>query len=94
VSPGDDTEAPLWLGSVTFDAGVGFSHYTGAITHDIAPEIDEARSALVADLGRTSRVANVLMETGIGATENGRNGEGSPYRTDGMAAIVTLSPRP
>ncbi|MBB3999100.1 LssY C-terminal domain-containing protein [Aureimonas pseudogalii] len=94
MSPGDDTEAPLWLGSVTFDAGVGFSHYTGAVTHDIAPEIDEARSALVNDLQHAGRVAALRMETGIGATANGRNGEGSPYRTDGMASIVTLSPHP
>lgn len=88
VLPGSD--APSWLGSVTFDRGVGFSRYTGAVTHDIAPDIDDARKALVADLQATGRVASVRQETGIGPTTDGRNGEGSRYETDGSAAIVVL----
>lgn len=81
---------PLWLGSVTFDRSVGFSRYTGAVTHDIAPDIDAARNQLVADLEAGGEVAGVETQTGIGPTANGRNGEGSPYHTDGMAMIVTL----
>ncbi len=81
---------PSFLGSVTFDQGVGFSHYTGAVTHDISPDIDTARNALVSDLQATGLVANVRTVTGIGATTRGRNGEGSPYHTDGEASIVAL----
>ncbi len=81
---------PSFLGSVTFDEGVGFSHYTGAVTHDIAPDIDAARDALVADLQATGLVADVRTVTGIGPTTGGRNGEGSPYHTDGAAFVLVL----
>src|SRR6266702_4563328 len=30
---------PVWLGSVTFDRGVGLSHDTGQVTHHIGPDI-------------------------------------------------------
>ncbi|WP_082652240.1 LssY C-terminal domain-containing protein [Aureimonas sp. AU12] len=86
----DGSDRPLWLGSVTFDHSVGLSHYTGAVTHDIAPDIDTARNQFVADLQAGGEVADVAEETGIGPTTDGRNGEGSPYHTDGMAKIVTL----
>jgi len=33
-------QRPVWLGSATFDRSVGISHYTGQITHHIAPDID------------------------------------------------------
>ncbi len=87
---------PTWgngvsfLGSVTFDAGVGFSRYTGAVTHTIAPDLDRARDGLVSDLEATGSVAEVRTVTGIGPTQDGRNGEGSPYRTDGDARILIL----
>ncbi|MBB3934691.1 LssY C-terminal domain-containing protein [Aureimonas phyllosphaerae] len=79
-----------FLGSVTFDAGVGFSHYTGAVTHMIAPDVDAARNGLVADLDATGMVTAVRTVTGIGPEQDGRNGEGSPYRTDGDARILVL----
>ncbi|MGO8656156.1 LssY C-terminal domain-containing protein, partial [Rhizobium ruizarguesonis] len=31
---------PLWLGSASFDRGVGVSHDTGQITHHIGPDLD------------------------------------------------------
>jgi hypothetical protein len=37
---------PVWLGSVTFDRGVGLSHDTGQVTHHIAPDIDAERDGL------------------------------------------------
>lgn len=88
VTAGSD--APSFLGSVTFDRGVGFSRYTGAVTHDIAPDIDAARDALVRDLETTGLVSGTRSVTGIGPTSNGRNGEGSPYHTDGRASIVEI----
>src|SRR6201985_3128546 len=41
---------PVWLGAVTFDKGVGVSHFTGAITHHIDADIDAERDALVRDI--------------------------------------------
>ena len=39
-----EEQRPVWLGAVTFDRSVGFSHFTGAITHHIGPDIDAERA--------------------------------------------------
>jgi len=81
---------PVWLGSVTFDRGVGLSHYTGQVTHHIAPNIDAERDGLTDDL-KTERVVEAIYEvSGIGPTLNSRNGEGDPYFTDGEIEISRL----
>lgn len=82
--------APLWLGAASFDRGVGLSLYTGALTHVIAPDIDAERDLLVADLRAGGTVSVAHFVPGIGATGQSRNGEGSPYRTDGRIALVVL----
>jgi LssY C-terminus len=82
---------PVWLGSVTFDRGVGLSRYTGQVTHHIAPDIDAERDGLIGDLIRAGMVVARYQVSGIGPTLNGRNGEGDSYYTDGeiwMAALV------
>ncbi len=82
---------PVWLGSVTFDRGVGVSRYTGQVTHHIAPDIDAERDGLIDDLVRAGMVTTRYQVSGIGPTLNGRNGEGDPYYTDGeiwMAVLV------
>lgn len=83
---------PLWLGSASFDRGVGLSHDTGAVTHHIAPDIDAERDALMRDLAG-ALVSTASIE-GIGATRTGRNGEGDPYFTDGKAIVGVLKPLP
>ncbi|UIJ73931.1 LssY C-terminal domain-containing protein [Aurantimonas sp. HBX-1] len=83
---------PLWLGSVTYDAGVGFSHYTGAVTHRIAPDVDRARDDLAGDLASAGMVAVTYELPGVGPTLFGRNGEGDPYHTDGDIRVAVLVP--
>ncbi len=43
---------PVWLGAVTYDRGVGFSRYTGQVTHHIGPDIDAERDLLMRDPDR------------------------------------------
>jgi hypothetical protein len=81
---------PIWLGSVTFDRGVGLSHYTGQVTHHIAPDIDAERDGLTGDLKAAKVVEAIYEVSGIGPTLNGRNGEGDPYYTDGEIEISRL----
>ncbi|MDC6695379.1 LssY C-terminal domain-containing protein, partial [Leclercia adecarboxylata] len=45
-----EEKRPVWLGAATLDRGVGVSHYTGAVTHHIAPDLDAERAQLAADL--------------------------------------------
>jgi LssY C-terminus len=73
----------VWLGSVTFDRGVGLSRYTGQVTHHIAPDLDAERDALIGDLVQAGMIATRYQVSGVGPTLNGRNGEGDRYYTDG-----------
>jgi hypothetical protein len=81
---------PVWLGAATFDKSVGFSRYTGAITHHIAPDIDAERSLVEADLQSAGMIEVRYQVMGIGPTLLGRNGEDDPYFTDGEVWILRL----
>jgi len=81
---------PVWLGSVTFDRGVGLSHDTGQVTHHIAPDIDAERDLLMRDLREAGMVRDFFRISGVGPTLFGRNGEGDPYYTDGEIDFATL----
>lgn len=85
---------PLWLGSASFDRGVGFSHDTGAITHHIAADIDAERDLLISDLFGANMLISSGEIAGVGPMRAGRNGEGDPYFTDGKAVIGVLGPLP
>jgi hypothetical protein len=81
---------PVWLGSVTFDRGVGLSHDTGQVTHHIAPDIDAERDLLMRDLREAGMVKTFFQISGTGPTLFGRNGEGDPYHTDGEIDVANL----
>jgi hypothetical protein len=81
---------PVWLGSVTFDRGVGLSHDTGQITHHIGPDIDANRDLLMHDLREAGMVQTLFQISGTGPTLLGRNGEGDPYYTDGEIDVASL----
>ena len=80
----------VWLGSATFDRGVGISHDDAQVTHHIAPDIDAERDLLTDDLKNAHVVQSVYEVTGIGPTVNGRNGGGDRYYTDGDIKISVL----
>jgi hypothetical protein len=81
---------PLWLGSDSFDKGVGVSHYTLRVTHHIDADLDAERDFLAAALARTGRVIGDYQISGVGPTPLGRNGGGDPYFTDGDVEIEKL----
>src|SRR5271168_3074567 len=80
----------VWLGSATFDIGVGFSHDNAQVTHHIAPDIDADRDLLTDDLKAAKVVETIYEVAGIGPTIDGHNGEGDPYYTDGEIKISVL----
>jgi LssY C-terminus len=85
-----EEKRPVWLGDATFDKSVGVSHYTGAITHHIAADIDAERMLLASDLENAGMVSAKYQVTGIGPTVAGRNGGGDLYYTDGEVWILRL----
>ena len=89
-----DSGKPYWLGAITFDSSVGFSHTTGQITHHIAPDVDAERDNLIADLRRAGRVPTIDWEDNFQDPPEGRNGGGDPWKTDGRLPVVTLAEAP
>src|SRR6202008_3581661 len=85
-----EEQRPVWLGAVTFDKGVGVSHFTGAITHHIDADVDAERDGLVKDIEDAGMVTAKYQVTGVGLTLTGRNGGGDPYYTDGEVLILRL----
>lgn len=83
--------APVWLGSATYDKGVGLSHYTGAVTHHIGANVDAVRDLLINDLKAAGMVRTVYQVTGLGPTLFGRNGGGDRYYTDGEVTFARLT---
>ncbi len=81
---------PVWLGSITFDRGVGLSHDTGQVTHHIGPNIDAERDLLMRDLRAAGMVETFFEISGIGPTLRARNGEGDTYYTDGEIDVARL----
>jgi len=81
---------PVWLGSASFDEGVGLSHDTGQITHHIAPDVDGERDLIMHDLSRAGVLSSIYQVSGMGPTLAGRNGGGDPYFTDGEVSIGVL----
>lgn len=81
---------PVWLGSATFDDSLGVSHYTGQITHHVAPDIDAERDLLSNDLAAANKVETTYSVSGVGPTLFARNGGGDPYFTDGDIAVSKL----
>lgn len=84
-------DRPVWLGSATFDRGVGLSDYTGQVTHDIAADIDAERDYLANSLVSAGVVEAIYQVSGVGPMLNGRNAEGSRYYTDGEIRMLTLT---
>lgn len=83
----------VWLGSASFDRGVGLSHDTLQVTHHIDPDLDRERDFFIASLSKAGVVSQTYQVTGAGPTLDGRNGEGDPYYTDGEITIAVLDPK-
>ncbi|HEY1066319.1 MAG TPA: LssY C-terminal domain-containing protein [Pirellulales bacterium] len=82
-----ETGRPVWIGSAVFDEHVGLSRETGQITHVTAPNVDEERDKLMADLKATGELQETYFVDGFHKVLFGRNGGGDPWRTDGRLAV-------
>jgi hypothetical protein len=92
VTTNEEGGRPMWLGSASFDRGVGFSHDTGQITHHIGSDVDAERDVVIQDLSAAKVLAQQYQIPGRGPTADGRNGGGDRYFTDGMVAVGVLTP--
>jgi len=86
---------PVWIGQVSRDIGVRFTPKTWDLTtHQIDPDVDEARNYVLDDLLVTGGVARLGLVPGVEAAPAAaprRNLTGDPYFTDGLRALAVLS---
>ena len=83
----------LWIGDASRDAGIEVlkrHRVPIGTTHHIDPNLDAERALIVQDMQRAGMVASLLMEPGMGATQNGKNGGGDRFFTDGKVAVIVL----
>jgi undecaprenyl-diphosphatase len=84
------TGQSLWLATASFDQGFELAPSTGLPTHQIAPDIDTERTFVVTSLEGTGLVTN-SQTIQLVPPEAGRNFDGDPFHTDGMAVILQIS---
>lgn len=79
-----------WLAAATYDRKVGFSAFTGQITHKINSDIDEERDFVL----DTFRAANLSLSIEtvehFTTSYHGFNGGGDTIYTDGALPFVTI----
>lgn len=90
----DPDGRPMWMGSATYDKGVGLSHTTGQITHHIAADVDTERDRLFTDLQATGDLAEAYVEPGFHKVLKGKNGGGDPWETDGDLKVGVIAVQP
>jgi hypothetical protein len=86
---------PVWVGQVSRDIGVRFTHKTWNLTtHRIDPDVDESRDYVLEDLLEAQRAAKLGYVGGVGECERTApryNLTGDPYFTDGNRGVVIVS---
>ena len=86
---------PVWIGQISRDIGVRFTHKTWNLTtHKIDPNVDDSRDYLLDDLTESGRVSILGYSAGVQAasrTSPRRNLTGDTYFTDGLRAVVMFS---
>lgn len=74
---------PVWVGTASFDSGVGFGAL-GIPTHRIAPDIDTERALVAAALAKTGLARREITWDAV-PPEAGTNANGDRFYTDGRA---------
>ena len=87
---------PVWVGQTSRDIGVRLTIKT-ITTHEIDPDVDDARWYLMQDLFYSQSLHGFAFANGVGVAthESPRvNFTGDPYWTDGLRLVMWLSNEP
>lgn len=79
-----------WLAAGTYDRAVGFSLFTGQVTHKIDANIDAERDYLIATLRYADPEVSVRVINNFSTAYHSRNGGGDQIQTDGDLPIVNM----
>jgi hypothetical protein len=81
---------PLWLATASYDRGFELAPSTELPTHQIAPDIDIERAFVATSLTDAGVVAS-SQTIQLVPPDSGRNFDGDPFHTDGMAVILQFT---
>jgi hypothetical protein len=79
-----------WLGAATYDKKVGFSIFTGQVTHKINSDIDKERDFVLASFEEGNQQVSVDIVEHFTTSYHGRNGGGDEIFTDGALPFIKL----
>ena len=86
---------PVYVGQISRDIGVKLTTKSPTLTtHEIDPDVDEARDYLIQDLLESQKIAKLGFVEGVGRAtpENPRyNLTDSPYWTDGLRVVFVFA---
>jgi hypothetical protein len=95
LSPMRYNGMPVYVGQISRDIGVKLSTKSPTLTtHEIDPDVDEARDYLIQDLMESQKLAKIGLVEGVGKAtpDNPRyNLTDSPYWTDGWRVVFVFS---
>jgi hypothetical protein len=91
-SESDADGRPSWVGSASYDKGVGFSHTTGQVTHHIAADIDTERDHVIESMKNAGQLSETYVEENFHAVRSGKNGGGDAWTTDGNLWAGVIKP--
>lgn len=82
---------PVWIGDASFDQRAGLSHRNLRPTHHIAPNVDQERDTVIADLAHAGQIAVEFQATGMGPRVDAHNAEGDRFDTDGEMDVAVVA---
>jgi hypothetical protein len=87
---------PVWIGQISRDIGLSFN-WKNVVSHEVDPDVDEARNYLVQDMLRSQRLARFGWVKGVGPTPSSGPRymeDGTPFFTDGLRAVMVFGKEP
>ncbi|WP_207695858.1 hypothetical protein DOK67_0001425 [Enterococcus sp. DIV0212c] len=79
-----------WLGAATYDKKVGFSFFTGQVTHKINSDVDKERDFVLDTFKQTDYVLSIEIVEHFTTSYHGRNGGGDEIFTDGALPFIKI----
>lgn len=79
-----------FLGAATYDKKVGFSFFTGQVTHKINSDVDLERDFVLDTLMQSNQPLSIEVVEHFTTSYHGRNGGGDEIFTDGALPFITI----
>ncbi|MBO0472039.1 LssY C-terminal domain-containing protein [Enterococcus sp. DIV0242_7C1] len=79
-----------WLGAATYDKKVGFSFFTGQVTHKINSDVDKERDFVLETFEESKQPVSIELVEHFTTSYHGRNGGGDEIFTDGALPFIKM----